>query len=72
MFGYSQSAEVASLVKRDLIEDYQPGDPSRSIVIVANPMRGNGGILMRLVHLPSIPFFGITFYGATPTERPRR
>ena len=38
--------------------------------IVANPMRGNGGILMRLVHLPSIPFFGITFYGAAPTNSP--
>ena len=70
VFGYSQSAVVASLVKRDLIEGYQPGDPSRSFVIVANPMRGNGGILMRLVNLPSIPFFGITFYGATPTNGP--
>ena len=33
-------------------------------------MRGNGGILMRLIMLPSIPFFGITFYGAAPTNSP--
>ena len=61
---------MASLVKRDLIASYLPGDPSRSFIFAANPMRGNGGILMRLIMLPSIPFFGITFYGAAPTNSP--
>ena len=42
----------------------------KSFIYVANPMRGNGGILMRLIMLPSIPFFGITFYGAAPTNSP--
>ena len=70
VFGYSLSAVVASLVKRDLIASYPPGDPSRSFIVAANPMRGNGGILMRLIMLPSIPFFGITFYGAAPTNSP--
>ena len=67
VFGYSQSAVVASLVKQDLIDNYVAGD-QKSFLFVANPMRGNGGILMRGIMLPSIPFFGITFYGATPTD----
>ena len=67
VFGYSQSAVVASLVKQDLIDNYVAGD-QKSFLLVANPMRGNGGILMRGIMLPSIPFFGITFYGATPTD----
>lgn len=67
VFGYSQSVVVASLVKQDLIDNYVAGD-QKSFLFVANPMRGNGGILMRGVMLPSIPFFGITFYGATPTD----
>ena len=67
VFGYSQSAVVASLVKQDLIDNYVAGD-QKSFLFVANPMRGNGGILMRGIMLPSIPFVGITFYGATPTD----
>ena len=67
VFGYSQSAVVASLVKQDLIDNYEAGD-QKSFLFVANPKRGNGGILMRGIMLPSIPFVGITFYGATPTD----
>ena len=70
VFGYSESAVVASLVKQDLIDNYQPGDPSTSFDLVANAMRPNGGVLMRGKGLPTIPFFGITFYGATPTNSP--
>ncbi|HEX2284346.1 MAG TPA: PE-PPE domain-containing protein, partial [Mycobacterium sp.] len=69
VFGYSESAVVASLVKRDLIDDYQPGHTA-SFILVSNAMRGNGGILMRGFGLPTIPIFGITFYGATPTNSP--
>ncbi len=67
VFGYSQSAVVASLVKQDLIDNYVPGHQT-SFVMAANPMRPNGGVLMRGIMIPSIPFFGITFYGATPTD----
>lgn len=67
VYGYSQSAVVASLVKQDLIDNYVPGHTA-SFIMVANAMRPNGGVLMRGIMLPSIPFFGITFYGATPTD----
>jgi hypothetical protein len=70
VFGYSESAVIASLVKRDLIANYQPGDPSTSFVMVANAMRPNGGILERGVGLPTIPFLGVTFYGSAPTNSP--
>jgi hypothetical protein len=59
---------VASLVKQDLIDNYQAGDSSTSFFLVANPMRPNGGILMRGKGLPTIPVLGATFYGATPNN----
>ena len=45
--GYSQSAVVASLAKRDLIENPDGAPEDMSIVILADPMRGNGGVLAR-------------------------
>ena len=68
VFGYSQSAVVAALAKRDLIDDYHAGDPSTSFLLVADPMRPNGGILMRFKGVPTIPLLGITFWGAAPTN----
>nr|WP_264060455.1 PE-PPE domain-containing protein [Mycolicibacterium psychrotolerans] len=68
VFGYSQSAVIASLTKRDLIEAYRPGDPSLSFMLVANPMRPNGGILMRFAGWPTIPILGVSFDGASPTD----
>ena len=68
VFGYSQSAAIASLAKRDLIAQYQPGDPSISFMLIANPMRPNGGVLMRLLGWPTIPILEIPFPGASPTE----
>lgn len=68
VFGYSQSAVIASLAKRDLIDRYQPGDPSIPFMLVANPMRPNGGIMMRLSGWPTIPILGIPFTGASPTD----
>ncbi|HKP40588.1 PE-PPE domain-containing protein [Mycobacterium sp.] len=70
VFGYSESAVIAALVKRDLIDNHQASDPSTSFEMVANAMRPNGGILERGAGLPTIPFFGITFYGAAPTDSP--
>lgn len=68
VFGYPQSSVIASLEKRDLIDQYQPGDPSVSFMLIANPMRPNGGLLMRLSGWPTIPILGIPFPGASPTN----
>ncbi len=70
VFGYSQSAVIASLLKRDLIAQYVPGAPPVSFVLNANPMRPNGGILERLSDWPTIPILGISFPGASPTDSP--
>ena len=43
-------------------------DPSTSFLLVADPMRPNGGILMRFKGVPTIPLLGITFWGAAPTN----
>jgi hypothetical protein len=72
VFGYSQSAVIASLLKQDMIEnpedypDLEPGDAS--FFLLANPMRPNGGILSRGPTGLTIPILGVTFYGATPTN----
>ncbi|MFV9633131.1 PE-PPE domain-containing protein [Mycobacterium neumannii] len=74
ILGYSQSAVVASLVKRELIadprdpEDPEGAAPETSFFLLANPMRPNGGILARGPEGLTIPIIGITFYGATPTD----
>jgi len=70
VFGYSQSSVIASLAKQDLIDDYQPGDPAMSFMLIANPMRPNGGVLMRGEGWPTIPILGISFSGASPTDSP--
>ncbi|HSA39214.1 MAG TPA: PE-PPE domain-containing protein, partial [Mycobacterium sp.] len=72
VFGYSQSARVATNLKRALIATHNAaGDwatvPALDFVLIGNPNRPNGGILERFAGL-SIPFFGISFDGATPTD----
>ncbi len=72
VFGYSQSAVVASLVKNDLINDPTP-DPAldgTEFFMAANPMRPNGGILGRGFEGLTIPIIGITFYGPTKNSCP--
>ena len=72
VFGYSQSAVIASLLKKDVMEnpgaypDLQPGDVS--FFLLSNPMRPKGGVLARGPEGLTIPIIGITFYGATPTD----
>lgn len=68
VFGFSQSAVIASLLKRELIENYTPGAAPVSFLLDANAMRPNGGILMRFDDWPTIPILGIPFPGATPTD----
>jgi hypothetical protein len=66
VFGYSQSAVIASLLKRQLIADDTA--PATSFFLLANPMRPNGGVLAIGPRGLTIPLIGITFHGATPTN----
>src|SRR6478672_9200632 len=59
VFGYSQSAVVASLVKGDLMEHPGTAPADTNFILIANPMRPNGGILGRGFEGATIPFFGI-------------
>ncbi|WP_158230561.1 PE-PPE domain-containing protein, partial [Mycobacterium sp. shizuoka-1] len=78
-FGYSQSARIATVEKRNLIAQYRTPDGTwlpvtdshgaalqASFVLIGNPNRPNGGILERFAGL-HIPGLGVTFDGATPT-----
>lgn len=68
IYGYSQSAVIATLEKRELIKEYgSAGGPDVSFVLIANPNRPNGGILERFEGL-YIPLLDVTFNGATPTN----
>lgn len=69
VFGYSQSARVATLEKRALIERYRDAEdvPEIAFVLIGNPNRPNGGILQRFDGL-YIPLMEVTFDGATPTD----
>lgn len=68
VFGYSQSATIATLEKRALAEQYPAGTgPDVSFVLIANPNRPNGGILERFEGA-YIPILGVTASGATPTD----
>lgn len=69
VFGYSQSAAVASIEKSDLIA-HPPAPATVAFVLVSNPNRPNGGILERFVGV-HIPVLGVTFNGATPTNSPQ-
>ena len=70
VFGYSQSAVVASLVKNDLIANPDPALNGTQFFMVSNPMRMNGGILGRGFQGMTIPIIGITFYGPTQNSCP--
>lgn len=68
VYGYSQSAVIASLVKRDLMKTPPSDATGVSFVLLSNPMRPNGGILARGFEGMTIPILGVTFYGPTPTD----
>jgi hypothetical protein len=71
IFGYSQSAVVASLVKNQLIEDHPAVLDGTNFFLISNPMRPNGGILARDYEGFTIPLIGITFYGPTENSCPQ-
>jgi hypothetical protein len=68
IFGYSQSAVVASEVKQDLIDNPVDGGGNYSFLLLANPKRPNGGFLSRGPQGLTIPFLGVTFSEGTPTN----
>ncbi|RZT25887.1 PE-PPE domain-containing protein [Mycobacterium sp. BK558] len=68
IYGYSESATIASKQKLQLIA--HPDATTVAFMIVANPNRPNGGILERFVGA-DIPILGVTFSGATPTFSPQ-
>ena len=65
VFGYSQSARIASIEKGNLAA--AGSTLPLSFVLIGNPNRPNGGILERFQGL-QIPILGVTFDGATPTN----
>ena len=65
IFGYSQSATVATLEKAELAAE--PNPPAASFFLLENPNRPNGGILARAPGV-TIPILGVTFSGPTPTD----
>jgi hypothetical protein len=73
--GYSQSARIATIAKRNFIENYDPADPDATPIagfaFVSDPNKPNGGILQRYNFFGTIPFLGITFDGAAPTNGPQ-
>jgi hypothetical protein len=75
ILGYSQSARIATVAKRNFIENYDPADPDATpiagFVLLSDPNKPNGGILQRYKFFGTIPFFGITFDGAAPTNGPQ-
>ena len=66
VFGYSQSAIIASLEMANL---QAAGVPSSAtdFVLIGDPMSPNGGLFERFDGL-MIPSLGLTFYGATPAD----
>jgi PE-PPE domain/PE family len=66
VFGYSQSAVVASLEMAKLQAEGVPSS-AVSFVIVGDPMNPNGGFFERFAGLV-LPSLGVDFYGATPSN----
>jgi hypothetical protein len=66
VFGYSQSAVIASLEMPNLVA---AGIPSTDVnfVLIGDPMNPNGGVFARFPGL-TVPSLGATFYGATPAN----
>lgn len=70
IFGYSQSAAVATIEMRALAASDDAPDPSRlGFVLIGNPNNPDGGILERFVGL-YIPILDVLFNGATPSDTP--
>ncbi|AQT78020.1 hypothetical protein B1R94_00370 [Mycolicibacterium litorale] len=70
VFGYSQSAVIATFEKRQLATRAAQGESVAAVefILAANPNRPNGGLSARFPGLTA--FKGWTFSEATPTDTP--
>ena len=70
VFGYSQSATIATDEMNNLAAAHNPIDPSQlAFILVGDPNNPDGGILERFVGA-YIPILDVTFNGATPPDTP--
>ncbi len=67
IFGYSQSAIIASLEMQKLAAMGSPYQGQLNFVLVGNEMNPNGGMLARFPGL-TLPTLGLSFYVATPSD----
>ena len=68
VFGYSQGATVASIVKASLADLTAEQKEYLSFVLIGNPNRPNGGLFERLAILGTVPILDATFGQPTPTD----
>jgi len=66
IFGYSQGATVASLVKANL--DNPDNADQLNFLFIGNPQRPNGGFFERFAILGTVPVLDATFGNPTPTD----
>lgn len=68
VFGYSQGATVAGIVKGRLAD--LPADQKKDLtfVLIGDPNRPNGGLFERLAILGTVPVLDATFGQPTPTD----
>ena len=67
VYGYSQSAVIASIEKTNLANNPTTANLPVSFILIANPNRPNGGVLERF-NGAYIPILDVSFNGATPTN----
>ncbi|WP_396922601.1 PE-PPE domain-containing protein [Mycolicibacterium sp.] len=69
IFGYSQGATVAGIVKNQLADDNDGTIPDNiSFVLIGDPNRPNGGLFERLALLGTVPILDATFGNPTRTD----
>jgi PE-PPE domain/PE family len=69
VFGYSQSATIATDEIRNLMAAGSPNTGNLSFVLAADPNNPDGGLLERFTGF-DIPFLNVHFNGATPPNSP--
>ncbi|AGZ51634.1 PE family protein [Mycobacterium kansasii] len=70
VYGYSQSAAIATIEIRHLMAQVTPPSPSDlGFVLTGNPNNPNGGVLQRFTGL-YVPVLDVLFNGATPPDSP--
>lgn len=68
VFGYSQGATVAGIVKANLADLTDEQKQNLSFVLIGNPNRPDGGLFERLAILGTVPILDATFGQPTPTD----